>query len=118
MMNWILSRQILTYYRMPSFVKNGKRSKDGQDAPLYAAAPQGILPGSNMGASIIALALHNKYSLHLPFYRQIKELERIGLQGVSDGVLCNWVRAPQMRWNPSGKHSMSLCFSFGTYAII
>lgn len=83
----------LHIYRMHSFVKNGKRSKDGQNAPLYAAAPQGILPGSNMGASIIALALHNKYSLHLPLYRQIKELERIGRQGVSEGVLCNWVRA-------------------------
>lgn len=83
----------LHIYRMPSFVKNGKRSKAGQDAPIYAAAPQGILPGSNMGASVIALALHNKYSLHLPLYRQIKELERIGLQGVSEGVLCNWVRA-------------------------
>lgn len=83
----------LHIYRMPSFVTNGKRSKSGQDAPIYASAPQGILPGSNMGASIIALALHNKYSLHLPLYRQIKELERIGLQGVSEGVLCNWVRA-------------------------
>ena len=56
----------LHIYRMPSFVKNGKRSKAGKDAPIYAAAPQGILPGSNMGASIIAQALHNKYSLHLP----------------------------------------------------
>ena len=37
-----------------------------------------ILPGSNMGASIIALATHNKYSLHLPFYCQIKKFERIG----------------------------------------
>ena len=62
----------LHIYRMPSFVKNGKRSKAGQDAPIYAAAPQGILPGSNMGAIIIALALHNKYSLHLPLYSQIK----------------------------------------------
>lgn len=83
----------LHIYRMPSFVKNGKRSKAGKDAPIYAAAPQGILPGSNMGASIIALALHNKYSLHLPLYRRINELERIGLQGVSEGVLCNRVRA-------------------------
>ena len=83
----------LHIYRTPSFVKNGKRSKAGKNAPIYAAAPQGILPGSNMGASIIALALHNKYSLHLPLYRQINELERIGLQGVSEGVLCNWVRA-------------------------
>ena len=31
--------------------------------------------------------------MHLPLYRQIKELERIGLHGVSEGVLCNWVRA-------------------------
>ena len=54
----------LHIYRIPSFVKNGKRSKAGLDAPIYAAAPQGILPGSNMGASIIALALHIKY-LHL-----------------------------------------------------
>ena len=46
-----------------------------------------------MGASIIALALHNKYSLHLPFYHQIKGLEQIGLQGVSEGELCNQVRA-------------------------
>ena len=46
-----------------------------------------------MGASIIALALHNKYSLHLPLYRQIKGFERIGLEGLSEGVLCNWVRA-------------------------
>ena len=45
----------LHIYRMPSFVKNGKRSKAGQDAPIYAAAPQGILPGSNMGAFCPAL---------------------------------------------------------------
>ncbi len=83
----------LHIFRMPAFVKKGKRDKSGQDAPIHAAAPQSILPGSNMGASIIALALHNKYSLHLPLYRQIKEFERIGLEGLSEGVLCNWVRA-------------------------
>ena len=78
---------------MPAFVKKGQRGKAGHDAPIHAATPQSILPGSNMGASIIALALHNKYSLHLPLYRQIKEFERIGLEGLSEGVLCNWVRA-------------------------
>lgn len=83
----------LHIFRMPAFVKKGQRGKTGQDAPIHAATPQSILPGSNMGASIIALALHNKYSLHLPLYRQIKEFERIGLAGLSEGVLCNWVRA-------------------------
>lgn len=77
----------LHIFRMPGFVKKGSRSKDKQDAPLYAKAPAGILPGSNMGASIIALALHNKFSLHLPLYRQLKEFERIGLEGLSEGVL-------------------------------
>ena len=83
----------LHIFRMPAFVKKGQRGKSGQDAPIHAVTPQSILPGSNMGASIIALALHNKYSLHLPLYRQIKEFERIGLEGLSEGVLCNWVRA-------------------------
>ena len=83
----------LHIFRMPAFIKKGQRGKSGQDAPIHAATPQSILPGSNMGASIIALALHNKYSLHLPLYRQIKEFERIGLEGLSEGVLCNWVRA-------------------------
>ena len=99
----------LHIYRIPCFDKNGKRSKAGLDAPIYAAAPQGILPGSNMGASSSALALHNKYSLHFPLYRQIKELERIGLQGVSEVCSATGWEPPQMRWTPSGKHSMSSC---------
>ncbi len=31
--------------------------------------------------------------LHLPFYRQINEFERLGLIGLTESVLCNWVRA-------------------------
>ncbi len=64
--NYVQGHFELHIYRMPSFVKNGKRSKAGKDAPIYADAPQGILPGSNMGASIIALALHNKYTCISP----------------------------------------------------
>ena len=83
----------ITYFSYARFVNKGQRGKPGQDAPIHTATPQSILPCSNMGASIIALAIHNKYSLHLPLYRQIKEFERIGLEGLSEGVLCNWVRA-------------------------
>lgn len=90
----------LYIYRMPAFVKKGQRSKSAQDAPVHAAAPLSILPGSNMGAGVIALALHNKYNLHLPLYRQIKEFARIGLDGLSEGVLCNWVRAASETLEP------------------
>lgn len=76
-LEYVPGRFELHIFRMPAFVKKGQRGKSGQDAPIHAATPQSILPGSNMGASIIALALHNKYSLHLPLYRQIKEFERI-----------------------------------------
>lgn len=93
----------LHIFRMPAFVKKGQRGKFDQDAPIHATAPQNILPGSNMGASVVALALHNKYSLHLPLYRQIKEFDRIGLHGLSEGVLCNWVRAVAEELEPLWK---------------
>ncbi|MBQ2813636.1 MAG: IS66 family transposase [Akkermansia sp.] len=107
----------LHIFRMPGFVKKGSRSKDKQDAPLYAKAPAGILPGSNMGASIIALALHNKFSLHLPLYRQLKEFERIGLEGLSEGVLCNWVRAASEALEPIWKALHELMLDSGALHI-
>lgn len=102
-LEYVPSHFELHIFRMPAFVKRGQRGKSGQDAPIHATAPQNILPGSNMGASVIALALHNKYSLHLPLYRQIKEFERIGLHGLSGGVLCNWVRAVAEELEPLWK---------------
>ena len=82
----------LHIYRCPAFVRVGKRGRKKQEAPIRAAAPATILPGSNIGNSIIALLLHNKYVLKLPLYRQIREFERLGILNLSEGVLCNWVR--------------------------
>lgn len=84
---------VLHTYRCPRFVKIGARGKSAKHAPIFAKAPGTILPGSNIGSSIIATAVHQKYTLHLPLYRQIKEFERIGLGGLSEGVMCNWMRA-------------------------
>ncbi len=45
---------VLHNYICPGFVRSGKRSKAKQAAPIYAAAPGRILPGSNIEASIVA----------------------------------------------------------------
>lgn len=78
-------------YVCPRFVRRGAKGKQG--APIHAKAPGTLLPGSMMGASVVAMAIHGKYALHLPLYRQIKEFERLGIEGLSEGVLCNWMRA-------------------------
>ena len=101
---------VLHNYICPGFVRSGKRGKTKQDAPIYAAAPGSILPGSNMDASIVAHVIHGKFNLHLPLYRQIKELERQGLEGASEGVLCNWMRAGANALEPlwKAKHGLML----------
>ena len=101
---------VLHRYIRLACVKKGKRSKQKQDAPIYASAPAGILPGSNIDASIVAHVIHGKFNLHLPLYRQIKELERQGLEGASEGVLCNWMRAGANALEPlwKAKHGLML----------
>lgn len=77
----------------PSFVKKeavGQKTKES--APINAPAPPSIMQGSNIGASILAYVMHSRFALHLPFYRTIKELERLGLYGVDEALLCNWHR--------------------------
>ena len=78
-------------YVCPRFVRRGGAGKKA--APIHAKAPGTILPGSSMGTSVLAMAIHGKYVLHLPLYRQIKEFERLGIEGLSEGVMCNWMRA-------------------------
>lgn len=60
---------------------------------VCAAAPTSILSGSNMGASMLAHVLHSKFCLHLPFYRMIQELERMGLRGLDEATVYNWHKA-------------------------
>ncbi len=94
---------VLHRYIRLACVKKGTRSKQKQDAPIYAAAPATILPGSNIDASVVAHAIHGKFNLHLPLYRQIKEFGRLGIEGLSEGVLCNWMRAAANKLKPVRK---------------
>ena len=67
--------------------------KDDPDAtPIRAAAPANLLRGSELGDSIVAQTVYNKYALHLPLYRQLKELGRMGIEGVEEHTLCHWIR--------------------------
>ena len=79
-------------YRRPCFIPlNEGEAKSGKI--VSAAAPTNILSGSNMGASMLAHMLHSKFCLHLPFYRMIQELERMGLSGLDEATVCNWHKA-------------------------
>ena len=79
-------------YRRPGFMPlNEGEAKSAKI--VCAAAPTSILSGSNMGASMLAHVLHSKFCLHLPFYRMIQELERMGLRGLDEATVCNWHKA-------------------------
>ena len=78
--------------RRPCFVPINNDGTESRKI-ICAPAPESILPGSNMGAGLIAYVLHSKFCLHLPFYRMIQELERMGLSGLDEATVCNWHKA-------------------------
>ena len=78
--------------RRPCFVPINNDGTESRKI-ICAPAPVSILPGSNMGAGLIAYVLHSKFCLHLPFYRMIQELERMGLSGLDEATVCNWHKA-------------------------
>lgn len=79
-------------YRRPCFEYLADGNTKGTKI-ICAPAPASILPGSNMGASLLAYVLHSKFCLHMPFYRMINELDRMGLSGLDEATVCNWHKA-------------------------
>lgn len=98
--------------RRPCFVlKSHKGEKTRDAAPVCSPAPASVLPGSNIGASILAYVMHARFSLHIPFYRTIRELERMGVYGVDEVILCNWHRAIAEALEPVWKAMHELMLS-------
>ena len=63
-----------------------------------STVPPALLPGSGIiSASLLAQIMHSKYVLALPFYRQERELRRLGLP-VSRQTMSNWVLTAGERW--------------------
>jgi len=54
-----------------------------------AAAPKRMIPGSIVSPGLLAYTVTSKYVDALPFYRQSKIFERIGIE-LSRATLCNW----------------------------
>jgi transposase len=63
-----------------------------EDKPVFriAPAPPSILPGSIVTSGLLAFILVNKFCDHLPFYRQEKRFERIGIK-ISRQDMSNWM---------------------------
>ena len=63
-----------------------------------STVPPALLPGSgSVSASLLAQIMNSKYMLALPFYRQERELRRLGLP-VSRQTMSNWVLTAGERW--------------------
>ncbi|MEG1508764.1 MAG: transposase, partial [Akkermansia sp.] len=68
-----------------------KRNKSKNNAPICAPAPKTIIPGSYVGASLLAHIAYSKYALHLPCERQLNELARMGVPDITNQHLCGWL---------------------------
>lgn len=68
-----------------------------EDKPVFrtAPAPPSILPGSIVTSGLLAFILVNKFCDHLPFYRQEKRFERIGVH-ISRQDMSNWTSKAYM----------------------
>jgi len=54
-----------------------------------ASVPKRMIPGSIVSPGLLAYTVTSKYADALPFYRQSKIFERIGVE-LSRATLCNW----------------------------
>ena len=61
----------------------------GESEIKKAAAPKRMIPGSIVSPGLLAYTVTSKYADALPFYRQSKIFERIGVE-LSRATLCNW----------------------------
>ena len=78
--------------RREYFIKVYKKIRvDGSADPVFVQphVPNAVITRSMATASLLAKIIHDKYELDVPFYRQIKDLQRLGLD-VSETTLCHW----------------------------
>lgn len=72
--------------------KYAVRSTADDDRVLIAPMPSLPFPKSNLSASLASHVCVSKFCDHLPFYRQIAQLKRAGLE-VSSSTLGSWFQA-------------------------
>lgn len=86
------------------YPKYGCRNCEGsghEEKPAVRVAPTvpSMIPGSIVTPGLLAFLFVNKYCDHLPFYRQEKRFERIGIH-ISRQNMSNWQRKTYERLEP------------------
>ena len=76
----------------------GSGDEDRPAVRIARPAPS-LIPGSIATAGLLAFIIVNKFCDHLPFYRQEKRFERIGVH-ISRQVMSGWVMAVAKRLSP------------------
>ena len=57
---------------------------------LIAPMPPLPIPKGMAGASLLSEIILKKYEYHMPFYRQIKELAHLGMEGLKEATVVGW----------------------------
>ena len=61
--------------------------KDEKTVIIAADGPESLLPGMNYSTEVVASVVTDKYLMHLPLDRQVKEMRSLGLLGMQTSTL-------------------------------
>lgn len=67
---------------------------------LQSEAAANTLGSSPVSESVIAHVIFNKYHQQQPLYRTLREFANNGLEGISEGMLCHWMKVAARRLRP------------------
>lgn len=84
-------------YVCPACSERNAQGDEAQTTMMRAPVPELPVPKGQAGPSLIAHAIHAKYELAQPFYRQERELASLGAN-ISRQTLANWVLGASRRW--------------------
>ena len=62
-------------------------NKDEKDVIVTAQGPSSLLPGMNYTTEFVASVVSDKYILHMPLDRQVREMTSLGLPGMQTSTL-------------------------------
>ena len=85
----------------PKYACHACEGSGDEEKPAVRIAPAApsLMPGSIATAGLLAFIITNKFCDHMPFYRQEKRFERIGVH-ISRQVMAGWMMAVANRISP------------------
>lgn len=84
-----------------------------EQAIVQAPRPHSIIGGGHVGADLLATIVDNKFTHHLPEYRQVKMFAELGLK-LPTSTLNDWIHATANVLYPSMKASVRPCWPEAT----